>query len=156
MSLAFSTTSGLAIYGAAVASGGLAVQLMREWRTWGTRISVKMRPMMLAHPPTPLTKRIDEPVVVFEITNHSDHLAKVTHLSVEPITKGGKNLWFPQPLPHGVPGPFEVPPHDSITLYQPRYSFKDGDPNHKTRARVSTSDGKTARSKRVSIAELLD
>jgi hypothetical protein len=154
--MAISLTTVVALYAAAIASGGLAVQLVREWRTWGTRISVTMRPMTLSHPPTPLTERIDEPVVMFHITNHSDHAAKVTHLSVEPINSSGKSLWFPQPLPSGTPGPHEIPPHDSITLYQPRYSFKDGDPTYKTRAVVSTSDGRSARSKRLSVREILE
>jgi hypothetical protein len=152
--LAFSTTTGIALYAAFIATGGLAIQLIREWRTWGTRITVTMSPMMLSYPPTPLTERIDEPVVMFHITNHSDHLAKVTHLGVEPLTKGGQHSLFPSPFPRGTPGPHEIPAHDSITLYQPRDSFKDGDPEWKTRARVTTSDGKTAKSKRMLIGDL--
>jgi hypothetical protein len=39
--------------------------------------------------------------------------------------------------------------------YQPEDTFADGDSTYKTRARVSTSDGKTFRSRRLSVAELL-
>jgi hypothetical protein len=155
MAFAFSTTTGIAIYAALIATGGLAVQLVRAWRTWSTRLTVEVRPRMsVVRPGTALTGE-SEPVVVFAIINHSDHLAKVTHLSVEPIKDDGKSILFAAPFPAGTPGPWEVPPHDSITLYQPEASFADGDRSRTTRARVSTSDGKTFRSKPVALADLM-
>jgi hypothetical protein len=153
--LAFSTTTGIALYAALIATGGLAVQLVREWRTWSTRLTVEVQPRMsVVQPGTTLTGE-PESVVVFKIINHSDHPAKVTHLSVEPIKGDGKSIAFMAPFPGGTPGPWPVEPHDSITLYQPEDSFADGDPTYKTRARVTTSDGKTFRSKRLSVAELV-
>jgi len=149
--VAFSTTTGIALYAALIATGGLAVQLIREWRTWSTRVQVEMRRMTLAAP-----GEANEPVVIFTITNRSDHPVKITHLGTEPIRSGGKSLFFPAPLPAGIPGPFPVPPHDSITLYQPDSSFADGEPEHRTRARVSTSDGKSFTSSRVRVGDLLE
>jgi hypothetical protein len=133
-------------YAALIATAGLAVQLVREWRTWGTRVEVKLRRMSIIGPGKPA-----EPAVIFELINHSGHLVKITHLGMEPIEKGGQAFFFPTPLPYGTPGPFEVPPRDAITLYQPPDTLGEGDPHHKTRARVTTSDGKTFRSKRVAV-----
>jgi hypothetical protein len=152
---AFSTTTGISLAALLIAGGGLAVQLVREWRTWSTRLKVEIQPNMSVVTPGTVLTQETQSVVVFKITNHSDHLAKVTHLGMEPTKRGGKSIFFAAPLPAGVPGPFEVPPHDSITLYQPQEGFEDGDPTYKTRARVSTSDGKTFRSKRLSVAELV-
>jgi hypothetical protein len=149
--LGLSTTTAVAGYAALISTAALAVQLVREWRTWGTRVVVEVRRMMLASPRAP-----SEPVVMFDIINHSGHLVKITHLVMEPLEKGGKSSLFPQPLPHGVPGPFEIPPRDAITLYQPVDSLGEGDPHHKTRASVTTSDHKTFKSKRVRVRELID
>jgi len=134
--VAFSTTTGIALYAALIATGGLAVQLIREWRTWSTRVQVEMRRMTLAAP-----GEANEPVVIFTITNRSDHLVKITHLGTEPIRSGGKSLFFPAPLPAGIPGPFPVPPHDSITLYQPDSSLPMVSPStgHALASRLRTA-----------------
>ncbi|MGA2455674.1 MAG: hypothetical protein ABSG93_19385 [Solirubrobacteraceae bacterium] len=153
--LALTTTAGIALYAAFVATGGLAVQLIREWRTWGTRLTVKVRPMRLARPSTALTAEA-EPVVVFELINHSDHPVKVSSLWLEPLKHGGASALFPSPFPRGTPGPHEIPPHDSITLYQPRDSLGEGEPDHRTRAGVATSDGKTFKSQRIRVGDLLE
>jgi hypothetical protein len=143
-------TDVIAGYAALIATAGLAVQLVREWRTWGTRVEVNLRRMSLIGPGKP-----SEPAVIFDLINHSGHVVKITHLGMEPIEKGGLAFFFPNPLPYGTPGPWEIPPHDSITLYQPPHTLGKGDPCHRTRARISTSDGKTFRSKRVLVNELL-
>jgi hypothetical protein len=132
-------TTVLAVYGALVATAALAIELVSQWRSWSTRVEVTVSRMSLLEPGKP-----EEPVILFRLTNHSAHRVKVTHLSMEPVRKGGKHLFFPQPLPLGVPGPFEIPPRDSITLYQPPESLSDSnpDPDHKTRATVATSDNK--------------
>jgi hypothetical protein len=109
---------------------------------------VKVQPRALAEAGEP-----PKPVVVFTITNRSDHAVKINHLSMEPIRKSGKSIFFAAPLPVG-PGPWPVPPHDSIQLYQPVESFSGGDPEHKTRAQVTTTDDKRARSKRVRVRDL--
>jgi len=153
--LALSTTAGIALYAALVATGGLAVQLVREWRTWGTRLKLKVRPMRLAHPGTALTAEA-EPVVIFEIINHSDHPVMVSSLWLEPLKPGGKSALFPSPYPRGTPGPHAIPPHDSVVLYQPRDSIGDGEPDHQTRACVATSDGKTFKSRRIRVRDLLE
>lgn len=153
--LALTTTAGIALYAALVATGGLAVQLVREWRTWGTRLTVDVRPMRLVLPGARPTTAA-EPVVVFEIINHSDHRVKVSRLWLEPMKPGGTSSLFPSPYPRGSPGPHEIPPHDSIVLYQPRDSLGDGEPDHRTRACVTTSDGKTFKSRRIRVGDLLE
>jgi hypothetical protein len=147
--LSLTTTAAIAGYAALVSTAALAVQLVREWRTWGTRVEVKMDHRAIISPDRP-----SESVVVFTIINHSGHNVKVTYLGMEPIEKGGKSLFFPCPLPNGIPGPWEVPARDAITLYQPVASLEDGDPNHRTRARINTSDGKTFKSKLVRVRDL--
>lgn len=144
-------TSVLAAYGALVATAALALELVSQWRSWSTRVEVQVSSMILAKANGP-----DEPVILFRLINHSAHKVKVTHLGMEPLRRGGRHLFFPQPLPLGVPGPFEIPSRDSITLYQPPESLADGDPRHKTRAIVATSDNKRFKSKRVRIGDLLE
>jgi hypothetical protein len=144
-------TSALAFYGAVVATAALTLELVSEWRSWSTRVEVQVSRMILAQPDRP-----HEPVVLFRLINHSAHPVKVTHLGMEPLRKGGRHLFFPQPLPLGLPGPFEIPPRDSITLHQPPESLADGDPEHKTRAIVATSDDKRFKSKRVRLRDLLE
>jgi hypothetical protein len=151
--LAVSTTTAIAVYAALIATGGLAVQLVREWRTWATRLEVKVRPMKITTPGFVLTQDA-EPVVVFEIINHSPHPVKVTHLWLEPLKAGGSSSLFPSPLPRGTPGPHEIQPHDAVTLYQTRDSLGEGDPEQETRAVVATSDGKTFKSKRIRVDDL--
>lgn len=139
----------MAVYAAIVSTAALTLELVSQWRTWATRVEVKMRRMTIASPTG------SYPAVVFTIINHSGHAVKVTHLGMEPIKKGGPSLFFPQPLPLGIPGPFEIPPRDAITLHQTPESLGEGDPEHKTRAVVSTSDGKTFKSRKARLRELV-
>jgi hypothetical protein len=149
--LAVSATTIVAAYAALISTAALAVQLVREWRTWGTRVEVKLRRMTIIGPGKP-----SEPAIIFELINHSAHGVKITHLGMDPIDKGGQAFFFPNPLPYGTPGPHEIPPRDAITLYQPPHTLGKGDPRHKTRARVTTSDGNTFRSKRVLVRDLIE
>lgn len=144
-------TTALAVYGALVATAALAIELVSQWRSWSTRVEVHVSRMSLLEPGKP-----EEPVILFRLTNHRAHRVKVTHLGMEPIRRGGMHLFFPQPLPLGIPGPFEIPPRDSITLYQPPESLSDGDPNYKTRATVATSDNKQFKSKRIRVRDLAE
>lgn len=141
----------IAVYAALISTAVLTLQLVSEWRSWGTRLEVDLRRMTIASPGAP-----PEPAVIFKIINHSGHAVKITHLGMEPLSKGGVSLVFPCPLPHGLPGPFEVPARDAITLYQPPDTLGNGDSRHKTRARVTTSDGKTFKSKRVLVGDLTE
>jgi hypothetical protein len=144
-------TTAIAIYAALVATAALALELVSEWRTWSTRVEVHLSRMSLARPNEP-----HEPVILFRLINHSGHRVKVTHLGMEPLRRGGKHLFFPQPLPLGVPGPLEIPPRDAITVYQPPESLADADRNHRTRAIIATSDNKKFKSKRIKLSDLLD
>jgi hypothetical protein len=143
-------TTAIAIYGAIVATAALAIELVSQWRSWSTRVEVKLDRMMLHE-----ANRPEQPVILFTLINHSGHPVKITHLGMRPIKKGGASLFFPQPLPLGIAGPWPIPARDSITLYQPPESVDDGDPGYKTRAIVNTSDGKTFKSKRVRVRELV-
>jgi len=153
--VALSTTTGIALYAAVIASGGLGVQLVREWRTWSTRLKVEVQPHMSRLLPGSALTGEPESVVVFNVINHSNHVAKVMQVGTEPIKDDGKSLLILSPLPFGTPGPWPVEPHDSISFYQPHDTFSDGDPSRKTRVRISTSDGKTFRSKRLPVTDLL-
>lgn len=142
-------TASVATYAGLVATAALAIQLVSEWRTWSTRVTVEMRRMALSAP-----NETPTPVVLFTITNHSGHQVKITHLGTTPLRRGGPHTFFPRPLPLGVPGPFTIPPRDAITLYQPPDSFAGGDLQHRTRALIATSDGKSFKSKRVRLRDL--
>lgn len=45
-----SATTVVAGYAALIATAGLAVQLVKGWRTWGTRVEVKLRRMSIIGP----------------------------------------------------------------------------------------------------------
>jgi hypothetical protein len=143
-------TTAVAIYAACVATAALALELVSEWRSWSTRVEVKMQPRSILR----AGQSEGEPVIVFTLINHSAHPVKVTHLSLEPIVKDGPHIFLAQPFPEGTPGPFEIPARDSIVKYQPEDTVAEGDPNHKTRATVATSDGKLFKSKRIRIRDL--
>jgi hypothetical protein len=145
-------TLGLAVYGSCIATAVLVLQLVSEWRSWSTRVEVTVKPVSILS----AGQSEGEPVILFTLINHSGHPVKVTHLSLEPIVKGGQHLFLAQPFPEGVPGPFEIPPRDSITKWQPVDTVAAGDPSHKTRATVATSDGKLFKSKRVRVRDLLE
>src|SRR4051794_33781331 len=68
-------TTAIAIYAALVSTVALALGLVSEWRSWGTRVEVKVEPgMAVVRPHLP-----DEPAVVFRLINHSAHPVKITH-----------------------------------------------------------------------------
>jgi hypothetical protein len=144
-------TIALAIYASLVATAALALELVSQWRSWSTRVEVQVSRMQLARP-----NEEPEPVILFRLVNLSGHPVKITHLGMQPLRRGGKHLFFPAPLPLGVPGPFEIPARDSITLYQPPASVADGDPGYRTRAIIATSDNKQFKSKRVRVRDLLE
>jgi hypothetical protein len=145
-------TAVVAGYAALVATLALAFNFFSWLRTWQTRVTVVLRRMNLL---TPGTGR-REPVVLFELTNHSGHRVKVTHVSLTPIARGGQHLLIPQPLGLAVPGPFEIQARDSVTVWISPDVLADGDPNHKTRTLIRTSDGAESRSKRVRVRALLE
>jgi hypothetical protein len=133
-------TAAIAMYAALVATAALALQLVSEWRSWATRVEVSVSRMKLARPDA-----APEPVILFRLINHSGHQVKVTHLSMDPVRRGGQHTLFPQPLPLAQAGPFTIPPRDAVTVYQPPNLGADADLDHKTRAAVATSDGASSR-----------
>jgi hypothetical protein len=143
-------TTVIAMYAAVVSTAAVALELVSEWRSWGTRVVVTVHPHMV------ITRagQPDEPAVVFKLINHSAHPVKVTHVGMAPLRKGGHHIFFSWPLGLPAPGPFEIPPRDAVTLHQPPEGFQDGDPRHKTRLTVTTSDGRTFHSKRIRVQEL--
>jgi hypothetical protein len=145
-------TAVVAIYAALVATVALAFNFFSWLRTWQTRVTVNLRRMSLVTPGTPT----EEPAVLFELTNHSGHPVKITHVSLAPIRRGGPHLLIPQP--HGVlvPGPFQIPPRDAVTVWISPDVLSEGDPHHRTRALIQTSDGAKSHSKRVRVRDLLE
>jgi hypothetical protein len=144
-------TLAVAIYAACIATAALVLELLSQWQTWATRVEVQVKPNMRI---LSVGQSEGDPVIVFTLINHSGHPVKVTHLSLEPIVKGGLHILLAQPFPEGAPGPFEIPSRDSITKYQPVNTVDVGDPNLKTRATAATSDGKLFKSKRIRVREL--
>jgi hypothetical protein len=144
-------TTAIAIYAALVSTGVLVLELVREWRSWSTRVAVTVHPRMVIA----RAGEANGHAVVFKLINHSAHAVKITHVGMEPLRKGGDHVMFTWPLGLPAPGPFEIPPRDAVTLHQRPDDFRAGDPRHKTRLIIATSDGKKFRSKRVRVQELV-
>jgi hypothetical protein len=144
-------TSALAFYGAVVATAALTLELVSEWRSWSTRVEVQVSRMILAQPDRP-----HEPVVLFRLINHSAHPVKVTHLGMEPLRKGGTTSLFSAAAPTRTARSIRDSAARFDHLHQPPESLADGDPEHKTRAIVATSDDKRFKSKRVRLRDLLE
>jgi hypothetical protein len=150
--LALSTTAGIAPYAAVVGTVALVNQVLHEWRSWATRVEVKLSRQSIVSPHLEGAQE----AIVFEPINHSEHPVTIRHLGLAPLREGGQASFFPTPLPRTEPGPFGIPARDAVTVYQPPESLGPADPNYTTRARVRTSDGKMFRSKPVRVGELLE
>jgi len=138
-------------YAAIIATLALAFNVFSSLRTWLTRVKVTLRRMELVSPGGK-----PEPVILFELMNRSPHKVKITHVSLAPTTRGGAHLFIPHPLGLPEPAPFEIPARDSVAVWVKPEILADGDPRHKTRAEIKTSDGVTSESKRVRVQALLD
>ena len=146
-------TAIVAGYAALVATVALAFNFFSWLRTWQTRLKIDLRRMESVTPGDPASR---EPVVFFHLINHSGHVVKVTSVALAPITKGGPHLFIGHPLPLPRPGPFEVQPRDSTSVYVRPEVISDGDPEHKTRAEIGTSDRRSFNSKWVRLRDLLE
>jgi hypothetical protein len=142
-------TAIVAGYAALVATLAFAFNAFSWLRTWQTRLKVQLRAMDRLEAGQP-----PEPIVLFRMTNDSGHDVKVTHVGLTPITRGGLPSVIPHPLGLPVAGVFVVPSRDSVDVWIKPERLTDGDPKHKTRAQVVTSDGKTFKSKRVRVRDL--
>lgn len=144
-------TAIVASYAALVATLALGFQMYSWAQGWRTRLKVDLQRMEITargvSPP--------EPVILFGITNHSGHRVKVTHVSLAPLRKGGQHLFIPHPLPLPQPGPFEIPPRDSINVWIEPNSLGDYDERWKTRALIASSDKRGFKSKRVLVRDLV-
>jgi hypothetical protein len=145
-------TAVVAGYAAIIGTLALGFEMFQWATTWQTRVDVNLKRMSLYSQASP-----DEPVILFTLTNHSAHDVKVTHVSLEPLRRKGPHLFIPHPLPRPVAGPFPIAARDSVTVYikPDAVSEAEHDPNWKTRGKVTTSDGRTFRSKKVRVGELL-
>jgi hypothetical protein len=146
-------TAIVAGYAALVATLALGFRVFSWLRTWQTRLHVELRRRVLATAGTPASEH--EPVILFSLVNHSGHPVKVTHVGLEPLRSGGKNIFIPHPLGRPVAGPFEIGPRDSADVWIRVATVTDYDLDWKTRALVSTSDRRNFKSKRVRVRELL-
>jgi hypothetical protein len=145
-------TAIVAGYAALVATLALGFNILSTLREWQTRVTVDLKRMDLVTPGT----GDSEPVVLFDLTNHSGHRVKVTHVGLGPIKPGGIPLFIPRPLGLPLAGVFEIQPRDSTQVWIEPKELADGDPRHKTRALIATSDGSEFRSKRVRVQALLE
>lgn len=145
-------TAIVAGYAALVATAALVWNVLSSLRTWQTRVAVKLHRMNIVTPGA----GEGEPVILFELTNHSGHKVKITHVGLDPIMRGGPHSFIPHPLGLPMAGPFEIPPRDSVTVWIKPDVLSEGDPEYKTRALVKTSDGVQFESKRVRVRELLE
>ena len=143
-------TLGLAVYGAAVATGALVVQSLAWLRSWQTRVDLRMNRMNVVTVGTPPLDAL-----VFRVINHSSHGVKITSIGILG-SRGGHGLFFAAPLPLGVPGPWPVPARDAITLHQPIDSLAKAEHRRYLRGYVVTSDGKRFRTRRVRRSKLVD
>jgi hypothetical protein len=69
----------------------------------------------------------EEPIVLFTLTNHSGHDVKITHVGLEPLRPGGRNIFIPHPLPNPIAGPFPIGARDSVTVDIKPHVIADSD-----------------------------
>jgi hypothetical protein len=139
-------------YAALVGTLALAVQVATWFRTWATRVEVTLSPMQIID-----ATGTDEAIVLFRMINHSEHPVKITSLGFAPQKRGGMGAVIARPYPLGQPLPIPIAPRDQAQAWthpdkKPNFLEQSG----KVRAVVSTSDGKTFRSKKVSVAKLFE
>lgn len=145
-------TAIVAGYAALIATGALAFQIISWLLSHQTRVKVDLRAMRLLEPGAQ-----GRPAVIFDLKNRSPHRVKVTHVGLRPLYKGGPASFIAHPLPLPAPGVFEIPAHDGVQVYIWCTTITDGqyDPDWKTRAMISTSDGASFESKGVRVRDLL-
>lgn len=139
-------------YAAIVGTLALVFQIVSWLRSWATRVEVKLGPFEVGDLSGP-----GEPVVLFRMINHSEHPVKITSVGFAPQTKGGPGAVILKPFPLNQPLPIPIPARDQAqvwTLPDKKPAFLD--PAGTVRAEISTSDGKSFRSKPVPVASLFD
>jgi hypothetical protein len=146
---ATATATMLATYAALVSTGALLVQALGWLKTWRTRVTVTLQ-LVEVHAPG----QAADASIVFRLINHSGHPVKITLLGLTPVCRHGPRLIFPRPQPLSSSVPFEIQPRDALALREPASRLADGNPRHKTRAFVKTSDDKIFRSRRLRVGDL--
>ena len=139
-------------YAALVGTVAFVFQVISWARTWSTRVEVKVGPFELATPGVG-----SEPVVLFRMINHSGHEVKITHVGFAPQKRKGPGFLIMRPWPLEMPTPFPIAPRDSQVVWTKPDLVPEGiDLDRKIRALITTSDGKTFKSKKVLARDLAD
>jgi hypothetical protein len=123
-------TSIIAIYAALVASAALGVQFA-QWRSARTSLKVEanagVAPVQSGDHDGYGNETSESGEVVFlRLTNRSPHAIKIVHVGMQIADRKDKRaLAFAHPYPLHIQLPFEIPPRDNITLWQPRHGLKE-------------------------------
>ena len=140
-------TVAIAAYGAIVGSVALILQGVAWWASWRTHVRLRIGRYQVAN-----LGQATEAVILFEMINLSAHQIKVTHVSICPERRGEPFLFIPRPLPTSQILPIEIGSRDNATVWMPVTELeKHRNLHKKVRAQLSTSDGKTFRSKRTRL-----
>lgn len=126
----------IAGYAAVVGTFALAFQAVTWWRSWATRVAVKLSISEIHQAGVE-----PETIVVFHMVNHSAHPVKIIHVGFDRQTRGGSPSFIYRPLPVHQPLPIEIPPRDAQQVWTtPDAVRKTMDPTRKFRAQVGTAD----------------
>jgi len=144
------STTVIAFYAAAIATGALAVQ-GAQWYGARTRLKVSanagVAPILSGDHDGHGNETSKRGEVLFvQLTNRSPHPVKVTHVG---LLKGGRKnqtgLAFSRPYPLQLKLPFEIPARDNVTLWQPRDGLAEWEVDQ-LRVLIQTAGGDTLRS----------
>ncbi|MGE5336000.1 MAG: hypothetical protein ACM3JL_01085 [Nitrososphaerota archaeon] len=142
----------IAGYAALVGTFALAFQTISWLRSWSTRVEVRLGRYELHTPNVG-----SESVVLFHLVNHSSHEVKVTHVGFARQRRKGPAFVITRPWPVEQPLPIPIPPRDSRDVWTKPDQLPEGlNRDKKVRALISTSDGKSFKSKPVAVSELAD
>jgi hypothetical protein len=99
-------------------------------------------------------ERVSGEVLFMEITNRSPHPVKITHLgTMSAGRRGRRGLFFARPYPVHLKLPLEIAERDRVTLWQPRASLGDREPE-RMRIVVRTAAGEDFESRPFRLSEL--
>lgn len=136
-------TAIVAGYAAIVASTALTFQIFAWARGWRTRVDVRVSHGSIVQ--AGAVTRTD--LILFRLVNHSSHPITLTLLGFAPTSRRDQSLWIPR-LPDGQPLPLKIGPRDSANAWIDAAALRaHRNLTQPIRAEVSTSDGRTFRSK---------
>jgi hypothetical protein len=140
----------IAGYAALVGSVALAFQALSWLRSWSTRVQVICGRYQLVS-----ANAEPETVVLIRMINHSGHEIKITSVGWDRQRRKGPATVIVRPWPLELPLPFPIAPRDSQEVWT-KPELLGLDTNRKVRAQVTTSDGKTFKSKKIQVRSLIE